>query len=79
MITSLSFSNIIMVVGVIATLSYFFFSLEHKGALGKVAKIGIWYIMLAFGAAFGYTVMARISLLIGRLQFLLHDWLGLIR
>jgi len=78
MISSLSLSNIIMVVGVIATLTYFFFSLEHKGVLGKVAKLGIWYIMLAFGAAFGYTVMARISLFIGRLQFLLHDWLGLI-
>jgi hypothetical protein len=33
--------------------------------------------MVAFGAAFGYTVMARISLLIGRMQFLLGDWLHL--
>ena len=27
-------------------------------------------LMVAFGAAFGYTVMARISLLIGRMGFL---------
>ncbi|MCK4595726.1 hypothetical protein KAT73_03010 [candidate division WOR-3 bacterium] len=71
-------SNIIMVIGVIATLLYFYFSIEHKGFIGKVANVGIWYIMLAFGAGFGYTVMARVSLLIGRLQFLLHDWLGVI-
>ena len=70
--------NIVMVIGVITTLLYFYFSLEHKGAMGKVANVGIWYIMLAFGATFGYTVMARVSLLIGRLQFLLYDWLGVI-
>lgn len=72
-------SNIIMVLGVITTLIYFYFSVEHKGVIGKVANVGIWYIMLAFGAGFGYTVMARVSLLIGRLQFLLHDWLGIIQ
>ena len=35
--------------------------------------------MVGFGASFGYTVMARISLFIGRLQFLLGDWLGIIK
>jgi len=71
--------NIVLFVGVIATLIYFYFSVEHKRAVGGIARVGIWYIMLAFGATFGYTVMARISLLIGRFQFLLHDWLGLIK
>jgi hypothetical protein len=33
--------------------------------------------MVAFGASFGNTVMGRVSLLIGRMRFLLHDWLGL--
>jgi hypothetical protein len=32
--------------------------------------VGIWVLMVAFGASFGYTVMARISLLIGRVEFL---------
>jgi hypothetical protein len=41
--------------------------------------LGIIFIMVAFGASFGYTVMARISLLIGRFYFLLHDWLPIIR
>lgn len=67
---------LVVVVGVISTLIYFYFSKEHKGVLGGVARLGIWFIMISFGAHFGYTVMARISLLIGRVQFLIHDWLG---
>ena len=69
----------VVVIGVISTLIYFYFSKEHKGVLGFVAGVGIWFIMIAFGAAFGYTVMARVSLLIGRAQFLMIDWLGLIK
>lgn len=66
----------IVVVGVISTLIYFYFSKEHTGALGVTAKVGIWFIMISFGAHFGYTVMGRISLLIGRVQFLVEDWIG---
>jgi len=67
---------IIIVVGVISTLIYFYFSHEHVGALGVTAKVGIWFIMISFGAHFGYTVMGRVSLLIGRVQFLIQDWVG---
>jgi uncharacterized membrane protein len=69
---------LIILIGVLATISYFFFSRERKGILKPMSYIGIIFIMVGFGASFGYTVMARISLLIGRLTFLLRDWLGLI-
>jgi len=72
-------NNALMSIGVIATLVYFYFSREHKGALGAISRVGIIFIMVAFGAAFGYTVMARVSLLIGRVYFLFHDWLPIIR
>ena len=65
-----SFSAIVLVLGVLAALIYFFFSVEHKGAIGGISRGGIWVLMVTFGAAFGYTVMARISLLIGRFEFL---------
>ena len=68
----------VSVVGVITGITYFFFSKEHKGVFGGFAKIGVWFLMIAFGASFGYTVMARISLLIGRVYFLLHSWLHII-
>ncbi len=74
----LAISGPLMILGVICTLTYFFFSKEHKGVVGGVAKAGIVFLMIGFGASFGYTVMARVSLLIGRLQFLLSDWLGVI-
>jgi hypothetical protein len=74
-----SINNILIVVGFITTIFYFYFSREHKGALGVSSRIGIIFIMVAFGASFGYTVMARISLLIGRVYFLLHDWLHFVR
>jgi hypothetical protein len=64
-----------MVVGVVSGLIYFFFSVEHRGAFGVLSRVGIYFLMIAFGASFGYTVMARISLLIGRMQFLIDDWL----
>ena len=47
------------------------------GSLGVASKLGIYFLMVSFGAGYGYTVMSRISLLIGRFQFLLEDWLGL--
>lgn len=71
-------NSLVILVGLISTLFYFFFSREQKGAFGKVTRLGTYYLMIFFGATFGYTVMARISLLIGRLTFLLKDWLGLI-
>ncbi len=70
--------SIILFIGVICTLAYFYFSREHTGVLGLTSRIGIVFVMIGFGAAFGYTVMARISLLIGRLQFFLGEWLGII-
>lgn len=60
------FSGILIVIGVFSVLIYFFFSWEHKGLVGGVSKTGIYFVMIAFGASFGYTVMGRMSLLIGR-------------
>ncbi|HOP08018.1 MAG TPA: hypothetical protein PLF13_12085 [candidate division Zixibacteria bacterium] len=71
-------SQLVVVVGTFTGLIYFFFSKEHRGAFGYGAKVGIFFIMITFGASFGYTVMSRMSLLIGRIDFLLGDWLGLI-
>ncbi len=63
---------IIILIGVSTVLFYFFFSIEHSGPGKVVARTGILFLMIAFGAAFGYTVMARMSLLIGRLTDLIE-------
>ena len=69
----------IILVGVVSVLIYFFFSVEHTGVVGRVSRVGIWFLMVSFGASFGYTIMARLSLLIGRVFFLFSDWLHLIK
>lgn len=70
-----SVANTLLIIGVVSAMVYFYFSKEHKGLLGGTARLGIWFLMVSFGAAFGYTVMARISLLIGRMEFLIDDWI----
>jgi hypothetical protein len=63
---------IIILLGVGSVLFYFFFSIEHSGAGRAVARTGVIFLMISFGAGFGYTVMARMSLLIGRLTDLIE-------
>lgn len=70
------FNSWFVLLGVLCILVYFYFSIEHKGAVNTVSRVGILVLMLGFGASFGYTIMGRITLLIGRVQFLLGDWLG---
>ncbi|MCK4412271.1 MAG: hypothetical protein KAY32_01880 [Candidatus Eisenbacteria sp.] len=69
------FWDVVSVIAIMAALSYFYFSKEHKGNFGRFSRVGIWVLMITFGAGFGYTVMGRIALLVGRVEFLLVDWL----
>jgi hypothetical protein len=66
-------SNFLLVVGLAASLLYFYFSREHTGVLKGVSRVGVAFLMISFGASFGYTVMSRISLAIGRTRFLIED------
>ena len=65
--------SLFLLVGVVSILIYFYFSAPHTGVLGKISQVGITFLMVGFGASFGYTVMGRLSLLIGRFQFLFQD------
>jgi hypothetical protein len=64
----------LVLAGVICGLAYFYFSARHEGVLGGLSRAGIWLLMVGFGASFGYTVMSRISLLYGRVDFLVNTW-----
>ena len=70
--------GVMILVGTVSVLYYFFFSVE-RGPVGKVvSRVGIFFLMVSFGASFGYTVMGRISLFIDRVEFLLGNWLKLL-
>jgi hypothetical protein len=73
-----SLDNILILTGTVCGLIYFTYSREHRGAFGRAARVGVWFLMVTFGAAFGYTVMARFALLIGRFHAVLGDWWGLL-
>ncbi|HAI21138.1 MAG TPA: hypothetical protein DCM14_04485 [Clostridiales bacterium UBA8153] len=74
-----TFDEWVFFIALITTVMYFFFTVPHRVTAVRVgSRIGRYAIMVAFGAAFGNTVAGRISLFLGRLQFLLHDWLGFI-
>ena len=64
-------NEVIILIGVISGLVYFFFSKEHTGIVGKVSRVGVYFLMIKFGASFGFAVMGRISLLIGRFEELI--------
>lgn len=71
-------NGVIILVGVTSTITYFYFSKKQEGLFGHFTRLGTYFLMVFFGATFGYTVMSRISLLIGRLEFILRDGLGVI-
>lgn len=62
----------------LVVLVYFFFTIKRENpAVGYPAWLGRWVIVVGLGAAFGNTVLYRWTLLVGRMQFLLFEWLGL--
>ena len=78
MLAPVNMTNILIIAGTLTSLSYFFFAIENK-ALTRTSRVGIAFLMISFGAAYGTTVMARISLLISRFDFLFTDWLAIIK
>jgi len=76
-------NNLVIVVGTICSLLYFYFTARPESPGGRLLRglgaIGRWVLIITLGAVFGNLVMSRVSLLIGRVQFLLGDWLHLIK
>jgi hypothetical protein len=68
-------NNLIFMVVLFCVLSYFFFSFEQKNPIvRRSAKLGRWLMMFTFGAIFGLTMMARMALLIDRMDFLINEF-----
>lgn len=77
-----SVNNVIYLAATLLTVIYFFFTPQWRGSrvIGKqIDKWARWVMMIGFGATFGNVVQGRISLLLGRLQFLFGDWLNLLK
>ena len=75
------FSGLVLFVGTTGVLLHFHFGTGGKGRLSRFRDqlvrawggLGRWFILIAFGAILATTFMARLSLLTGRMQFLLDS------
>jgi hypothetical protein len=72
-----SVNDVLIIAGVLTTITYFFFSFGNSPALQGTARVGRWFMMVCFGASFSTTAVGRISILVDRLNFLWGTRLGL--
>lgn len=75
--------GLIYVITVISVLAYFFFGVSKEQKIGglvvKAGVLGQYLMMIAFGASLGSTIMARLSLVISRLQYLFGTWIPILK
>lgn len=81
-------SNLIVIVGTLAVLFSFFY-LKPQTGLGvpkleqeptraptRWYTLGRWFMMITFGTIFGGMTLTYVSLLVGRWDFLINEWLA---
>lgn len=79
------FSGLVVLAGTTGVLLHFYFGTDREGRFAGVRDrivsvwggLGRWFIVVAFSAILATTFMSRLSLLIGRIQFLLDSVRGL--
>ena len=73
---ALSLVSTIVILVVFTTVLFSFTStVEHTGIIGQVASIGRWWLVAAFGLAFGRWMMSRMGFIAARVQFFIYQWL----
>jgi hypothetical protein len=80
------FSGLFVLVGTIGVLLHFHFSRGQEGPLAGLREglvrvwggLGRWVILITFGALLATTFMSRLSLLVGRIEFLIDSVRGLL-
>lgn len=76
--TGATVNALISVIGLLAVLSYFVFSIPQTGPVKRFSQVGRWIMMVTFGVSFGNVVAGRISVLLGELIKIFGDWLGML-
>ncbi|MGB5107161.1 MAG: hypothetical protein WBP42_10665 [Candidatus Zixiibacteriota bacterium] len=69
---------VVGLVGCVTVMVYFFYTRPDTKLVRGISMTGVYFLMIFFGATFGYTVTSRLTLLIGRIEFLLGDFLHLL-
>ena len=69
------FTTIIIFVVFATVLFSFTSTIEHTGVIGTVASVGKWWLIAAFGLAFGQWMVSRMGFIAARMQFFIYQWL----
>ena len=69
-----AFTNLMVVVFVITTITFFVYTTELRGPLKASHTVGRLVLFLSFGALYAQTYMGRLGLLLGRMETLLIPW-----
>jgi len=77
MLDPTSLDNVLIVVVTVCAMVFFLFTLQHKGPVGILARIGQYGIMVAFGIALGGEISKRFTVLLTMIRYLLSQWLGI--
>lgn len=74
----LTVNSIVSVFGIASTLVFLFSrKYSHSNSIRAVGGLGRFYVLVAIGACFGYTLVSRIILLSGRIDFIIGEFLGI--
>jgi len=68
------FNAIVVLIAVVTVISYFFFTLEHKGVVGYSAYIGRVFIMASTAVLWAGDYMWAMAMMAGILSFLVNDF-----
>jgi len=82
---ALAIDSLLLVLGTIAVLSAFHYSAESRGPvssalqrmLSGLGELGRKYLMIAFGALVAGAMLSFFAILVGRINFLVNNWLKL--
>ncbi|HUV33785.1 MAG TPA: hypothetical protein VMW22_02565 [Candidatus Desulfaltia sp.] len=69
-------NSILIFIGVVTSLVYFLFTIEHKGTVGILAKVGRVFLMISLGANFSGELVWYQTQMIGRLMFIIQNLLA---
>lgn len=73
------FNNLLAIIIVATTLSYFLFAKRIRTSTGLFGRLGRFFLLVAFAASFGQGLYGRTNVYIERMYFIIATWLGLVR
>jgi len=73
----ISLTALISFIATITSLTYFIFTREHTGIHKWSAKLGQYFMMIAFGAYVANMVLSETAFALNKVIFLLRIWLGI--